>query len=314
MAQATWEFDIPSGVWKNHVLSAQLRTAAIAETVFARHTRPEPAFGRKAGETVTLTRVSQLTEPTSAEFGENQLIPEESLSFGTTAITIKRIGRAVVFTEDMQVLNEYDMEDPIQKLLRQQMELTLDTMAATAFKATPIKYAPTGASSNVITTNGTFGGTATVALNMFHLEEIRDYMYDTLKAPMINGNYIMIARTKSIRGILRDSNFKEWFIYTNPSNKFTHELGTIEGIRMIETNHSNALSNVGSGNVCGEAVVFGDDAVTMVEAVTPELRMGIPRNFGLLRGVAWYGRIAFGLTYGDSANSGEARVVHVGSA
>lgn len=314
MAQATWEFDIPSGVWKNRVLSSQLRTAAIERTVFAKHARPERAPGRRAGETVTLPRIAALTEPTSAEFGENQLIPEDTISTAVTSITIKRLGRAVIFTEDIDVLNEFDMEDQLQKLLRDQMNLYLDTLAAAAFKSTPIKYTPTGASSGTFTTNGSFSGSASSNLNVFHLEEIRDYLFDTLRTPTVNDYYYMIARTKSIRGILRDSSFKEWFIYDRPSVKDTHEIGTpIEGIRMIETNHSRALGVVGSGNVLGEAVFFGDDAVTMVEAISPELRMGQARNFGLLRGVAWYGLLNFGLTFGDSALPGEARVVHVGS-
>jgi hypothetical protein len=41
--------------------------------------------------------------------------------------------------------------------------------------------------------------------------------------------------------------------------------------------------------------------------------MGIPRNFGLLRGIAWYGRVSFGLTWGvgSALRPGEDRVIHV---
>ncbi len=314
MATVTWEFDIPSGTWKNHKLSRDLRIAAIENVTFAEHVRTERAFGRKAGESVTMTKVSALAEPTSAEFGENQLIPEDTISPSTSQITIKRLGRAVVFSEDVNVLSVYDMEDPIQRLLRQQMSLVLDTLASSAFKSTPIKYAVTGTSSNNITINGVFGATSTANLNTYHLEEIRDYLFDTLRAPMINGDsYVMIARTKAIRGILRDPDFEKWFVNTDPQKKFNRELGTFENIRLIESNHGTALGNVGSGGVLGEAVVFGEDAVTMIEALMPELRMGIPRNFGLLRGIAWYGLLNFGLTWGSSSAPGEARVVHVGS-
>lgn len=314
MAAVTWTFDIPSGVWKNHVLSSKLRSQAIANTVVAQHAIPEKAFGRKSGESVTITRIHALAEPVSPEFGENTLIPEEGIQTSTSTITIKQIGRAVVFTSDVEVLNEYDMEDPLQRVLREQMELSLDTMAANAFKSTKIKYAITGPTSGVFTNNGTFGATSTDNLNTFHLEELRDYLFDTLKAPMVNNkNYFMIARTRAVRGILRDPDYEKWFVNTDPQRKMNHEIGEWEGIRIIETNHDAAFKNVGSGGVLGEAVIFGADAVALVEALPPELRMEIPRNFGLLRGVAWYGRLNFGL-YNDIPDPGFARVIHIGSA
>jgi N4-gp56 family major capsid protein len=310
MAAFTWEFDVPSGTWKNHALSAELRRAAIAQVTFAEHARTEKAFGRKSGESVTLARVKALDEPATAEFGENQLIPEDTLTPAVTSITVKRLGRAVVFSEDVNILSKYDMEDPIQSLLRDQMSLVLDTMAAAAFKQTNIKASLTGASSITFTTNGS-GAPSTAAFTLYHLEELRDYLYDDMKAPMVNNDhYVMIARTKSIRGLMRDQAWQNWYVYTNPQGKYNHELGRMEGVRIIETNHDKAL---GRNSTTGEVVIFGNDAVTMIEAYPPELRMGIPRNFGLLRGIAWYGRVSFGLTWGVGSDlrPGEDRVVHV---
>lgn len=56
MAQTTWTQDTPSGVYKNHALSAALYESAIAESVFMDYVAVAEGFGRKRGESVTLTR------------------------------------------------------------------------------------------------------------------------------------------------------------------------------------------------------------------------------------------------------------------
>lgn len=314
MANFTWTFDAPTGVYKNHAMSNRLFEAAMEKTVFMDHVQPVDGYGRNSGESVTLTRVSELTEPTSGVLSETDRIPEDDFSLSTTAITVNEYGRSVPYTSLSNDLSEFDIENPIQKKLTNQMAKVMDAAAATAFQTTKIKYAPTGAASHNIATTGTFGATAASNLNFYHVEEIRDYMFDTLYVPPIGDEYIGIFRTQALRGIKRDPAFEEWHKYTNPQMKFNSEIGKLEGIRFIETNHSTALSNnLGTGSVLGEGVVFGEDAVAMAEALMPELRAGMPDDFGRKKAVAWYGVLEFGLIW-DTANAGEARVVHVGSA
>lgn len=314
MAQFTWTFDAPTGVYKSHELSAKLFQAAVEESVFMDHVKPLPEFGRKMGDTITLKRVASLTEPTSADLTEGIRIPEDTLSLSTKGITVGEIGRSVPFTSFAEDLSTLDLQNTIQAELRRQMTLVLDTKAATAFQNAKIKYAITGAATNNIATNGTFGATSTDNMNVFHAEEIRDYLYDTLQAPPAEGDdYVGIFRTKGIRGLKRDPDWEEWHKYTDPSVKFNSEVGRIESIRFIETNHADALANVGTGSVLGEGVVFGADAVAMAEALTPELRAAMPQDFGRQRAVAWYGILAFDIIW-DTGNAGQARVIHVGSA
>lgn len=314
MTTFQWQFDAPNGVFKQHALSAEIYKAAVAESKFMDHVKPVDGFGRKMGENVTLKRVAALTEPTSAALSEGIRIPEDNLVLSTRGITVGEIGRSVPFTSFAEDLSELDLEGTVQGELKRQMKLVLDAMAAAGFKNAKIKYAPTGVASSNIATNGTFGATATANLNIFHLEEIRDYLYDTLFCEPADGdNYIGIFRTLGLRGIKRDPDFEEWHKYTDPSVKYNSEVGRIEEIRLIETNHSTALGKVGSGSVLGEGVVFGADAVAMPEVATPELRAAIPQDFGRQKAVAWYGILAFD-TIWDTGNAGQAKIVHVGSA
>lgn len=313
MADFTWTFDAPTGTYKSHAMSQRLWEAAVENSVFMDHVRPVDGFGRKSGETVTLIRVRNITEPESASLEEGVRIPEDEFELSQQSITVEELGRSVPFTSLSMDLSTFDLDNPIQRKLRDQMRLVLDTLAATAFKNAAVKYVPTGASSNTITTNGTPGASATNNMNFFHVEEIRDYMFDTLHVPPLGGDdYVGIFRTLGLRGIKRDSAWEEWHKYTNPQAKFNGEVGRIEGVRFIETNHAKALGKIGTSSVLGEGVVFGEDGVAMAEAMTPELRAAIPQDFGRSRAAAWYGILAFDIIW-DTGNAGEARVLHVSS-
>ena len=76
MVQFTWTFDAPTGTYKQHALARKLYMAAVENSVFVDHVRPVDGFGKNKGESVTLTRVKNITEPTSADLDELMRIPE----------------------------------------------------------------------------------------------------------------------------------------------------------------------------------------------------------------------------------------------
>lgn len=313
----TWTYDAPSGVYKQHEMSEKLREAAIVKTVFMQFVNPEPGFGKKKGESVTITRVSNLAIPSNARLTEGQPIPENQLSLSTVAIVVKEWGRAVPFTSLSKDLSKFDPENIIQKELIKQKRVIMDNAAAEAMTSSSVKVKaiPDGVSSLTFDTDGVASTAATVNLNFYHLERIRDYMHDTLQVPGYDdaGNYVGILSTKAARGIKDDPKFADWKKYTEPQAKFNSEIGMIESIRVVESNNTSALSKtLGTGSVLGEAIVFGDDFCAMAEAESPELRVEIPKDFGRQKAIAWYGVLEFGVVW-DTANAGEARGVHVTS-
>lgn len=311
----SWTFDAPSGVFKNHELSSDIRDAAIAQTKFMQFVKPEAGYGKKKGESITITRISNIAEPTVGTLVENQLIPEDELVLSTVAITVSEWGRSVPYTSLADDLGFFDIENAIQKKLRDQMSLVMDKAAAAAFKTAKVKAIPNGNTSIVFDTDGTASTTATVNLQMYHVEQIRDYMFSTLHVPpYVDDDYMFLVSTKAARGVKDDDDFEKWHIYTDPSNKFNSEIGRIENCRFVEVNNVNALSgSLGAGSVLGEALCFGEDAVAMAVAQDPELRAELPKDFGRKHAVAWYGILNFGIIW-DTANDGEARIVHVTSA
>lgn len=310
----SWTFDAPTGVFKNHALSTKIREAVVAESKFMPYVDVEPGYGKKQGETVTISRVRNIAEPTVATFSEGQQIPVDSMALSTTSITVGYWGRGIQYTEQADLLSHFDVTDKIQRKLKQQMQLVLDTGAAAAFKQAPIKFVPTS------TTGGTFETTlATTALENLtvgHVKVIRDYLMDTIHAPGWRGSdsYVCLASTKALRGLKNDPEFYAWRQYIDPKVAFeTGKVGRIENIDFIEVNHTNALANDKASGTLGEAVVFGDDAVAMAVVKDPELRMAMPANYGMQYGVAWVGMLNFGVIW-NTSNDGEARIIHITSA
>lgn len=314
MSTFSWTFDAVTGVYKNHALSSDLRSAAIAETKIMQFVSPESGYGKKVGESITIVRISNIAEPSTGIISEQERIPEDNLTMTSTAITVAEWGRSVPYTNLAEQLGKFDPESMVQKKLMEQMRLTLDTGAAGGFKQASIVAEPTGIASINFDTGGVATQAASAGLNVYHIEQIRDYMYGTLHIPAYEGdNYIALIATKSKRSLMADPAFETWHKYTDPQAKYNSEIGRLEQIRFIEINHSNALSNsLGTGGVLGEGFFFGEDAVAMAVAEDPELRRAIPEDYGRKQGVAWYGILNFGIVW-NTANPGEARVVHLSS-
>lgn len=311
----SWTYDAPSGVFKNHALSAQIRYAAIAQCKFMQFVNPESGFGKKKGENVTITRVSNVTVPTSDQLVEQERIPEDTISLSTQSITAVERGRAIPYTSLATELAYMDLENAIQKKLRDQLSLSMDKLAASASKVGKVKAYLPGTSSITFTTNGTAGGSSLVNINTYHVEAVRDYLFSTLNvAPYSGDDYICLIATKGKRGIIRDPQWIDWKKYTDPEAKYNGEIGRFENCRFIEVNNTSSLSGtLGTGSVQGEAVFFGDDPLAMAVVQEPELRAKESEDYGRSKGVAWYGIYGIDQIWKDSSNAGEARVIHVTS-
>jgi len=315
MGAFTWEGSFASGVLKSHALSKELRFAAVAEFEIAQFCRTEPGFGRRLGDTITITKIKNIAVPASAVLSEHDDIPIDTLSIGTTPIIVQALGRGVEYSSLADELSFFDLKTPIQKKLRSQLAQVNDNLAATAFKTTYVRAVPTSATA-ITWDVPAFSDVATNNITVAHCGVIRDYMKDTLLVPAYEkGNFIGLGSTKLLRGIKNDPDFQAWRQWLRPGDVlFNSEVGMVEQIRWIEINNTSALSNAkGTGSVLGEGLVFGEDGVALAEVETPELRAAIPGNFGRYQAVAWYGVLAYGLIWSATSTAGEVRVVYITS-
>ncbi len=305
----SWKYDAPSNTYKNHWLSSKIREQAIADTVFMKFATQEPGFGKKKGESATITRILQL--PNATRVGEVDRLPSGRPAIETKQVGIAEWGFKIPTTAFEKDLTFFDLMNPFQAALRNQINLTMDEMVADAFKLTPIKYVPLAAGP-ALTTNGNPNGVSDQNLMVSDLREIHDYLRGTLKAPKYrNGKYVGILSTQAARGLKNDPEYKEWIAPTSSEPLMTGVLKDIEGFTLIETNNSDALTDdVGASTTTGEAVFFGADAVGLLEVQAPELRMGLPDDLGRFQDIGWVA-ILEAFHVWESANL--ARVIHVTS-
>lgn len=309
-----WTYDAPSGTYRNHTLSSKIRKQAVADTVFMRYLTQEQGFGKHKGESVTITRILRL--PLANRVGETDRLPYGRPPIETKTVGISEWGFKIPMTNWEQNLTHFDLMNPFQSALRQQIELTMDVMAAEAFKLTPIKYVPTGTGFN-LTSNGTPSGISDRNLEIADLRELHDYMSGELKIPpFANGKYVGILSTKAARGIKNDPEYKDWIAPTSSEPLTTGQLRDVEGFHLVETNNygyeQNALDNTaGNSATTGEAVFFGADAAGLLQIEAPDIRMGVPTDLGRFRDIGWVGSLEAFLVW---ERASLARVVHVTSA
>jgi N4-gp56 family major capsid protein len=318
-ATFSWTYDAATGVYKNHALSGKLLKVAARKFKFVPFTHKEASFGKGMGESITLIYYKPLTQPTSAKLDEETRIPIDQLTMGKSSINIYEWGRGVEFTHFARQLSKFDPKEGAQLALIDQMNEAMDNAAAAEFTGTSAKiiFIPTSLTGGTWDTDGTPSTTALVNMTKHHVSVIRDYMIKDLHVPFYEGeHFIGLISTKGLRGLRDDKVIEAWNLYLRKGDHiYRGEIGQTESVRWVEVTNEGALSNSkGSGNVLGEACIFGNDAVARIEIEYPHLRAqtNFQGDFGRKGAVAWYGTVGFGVKF-PTATDREAKIVRVTS-
>ncbi len=311
-----WESDVPGGPLKNRHLTSDIVTAAIAETVAFEHHVVNSSFGKRRGEMSSWVRASNIAPPTSLFVSEVERVPEYQQSVSLGQVRVRELAAAIPYSSLAEDLSVFDLRNTVQRSLQNMLTLWLDLLWATAARNCRLKYTPTGLATEALSTSGTFAATATVGINPYHLERMCDILYGLYHAPFYESNkYVLIANWLGMRSLQNDPKWDSWHVYKYPEARLNHELGSWDRAILVETNHNNAFRQVGTGAVLGEGYLFGYDPMRFAEAMSPELRLSAQdEDYGRKLGVGFVGILNMGLTWaGDSANAGEANVIHLGS-
>ncbi len=285
-----WVFDAPSGTYKNHALSRDIRREALANVQTLRFMRPEPGYGKKKGESVTITRILQL--PLATRVNEQDRLPSGRPAIETKQVSVSQWGFKIPMTEFEQHLTHFNIMDPFQASLRDQIALTMDKMAADALKLTDTLYTPLSTGGEFVT-DGTADSLSDRNLGVQDLRRIWDELHGNLKCPTFkNGKYVAILSTRAARGLKNDPEYKDWLAPTTSDPLKTGHLIDIEGFSIFESNHTDSYADlIGASTVTGDGVFFGADAGGLVRIQDPEIRTGIPEELGTFREIGWVGTL-----------------------
>ncbi len=286
----SWTFDAPTGTYRNHALSSDIRREAIADVQFMKFMRAEPGFGKKKGESVTITRIMKL--PLATRVNETERLPSGRPAIETKTVSVSQWGFKIPMTEFEQHLTHFNMMDPFQQALRDQISLTMDSMCADALKLTPVKYTPLSTGGEFVT-DSTADSLSDRNLEVQDLRRLHDRLRGTLKCPTFrNGKYIGILSTRAARGLKNDPEYKDWIAPTSSEPLMSGKLKDIEGFQLYETNNTDSLDDlIGNSTTTGDAIFFGADAGGLVRIMDPELRSGMPEELGTFREIGWVGTL-----------------------
>jgi len=305
-----WTLDAPTGTYKDHALSTKIRMQAVEDTMVMKFLTPEPGYGKRRGQSVTITRVLQL--PRAARVGELDSLPTGRPPIQTKSLAVSEWGFKIPMTEFEDNLTYFNLDGPFNSMLRDQIAVTMDDMAASALKTTPYKFIPALAGS-VFDTDGTPSTLSDKNLDVSDLRLIRDELR-RLKVPYFRGGkYIGILSTTAARGIKNDPEYKDWIAPTSSQPIMDGQLKDIEGFMLFESNNAVSFDDtVGASTTTGEAIFFGMDPGFLAVVQNPELRISgpLPDDLGRTRYLGWVGTIEAGLTWETAALS---RVIHVTS-
>jgi hypothetical protein len=316
--------DIGAGILANHQISDQILEVALGECKIVPFTHDHGfGFKKNAGETVNLFHVNRLPDALSASLEEEGQIPMRMLSFGKRSLTLTEHGEGLQFSAKLQELSKFTPDPIMRKELSSSLERSLDTEASRdGFMSTDVKicFSPTSLTGGVWGVAGAAGAVATSPITADHAKKISAYMRDTIHVPFYKGtkgageHYVALSANSNIENLLLDTRVEKWQQHMQAGGfLYQGEMCETYKIKWVEINRAMALANLsGTSTVLGEAVVFGDEAVARIEAVTPHLRLNpnFGGRFATMMAMAWWGIYAFGPVW-DSASDGKAKMVKI---
>lgn len=322
MADAHLWTDIGAGILANHQVSDQILEVALGECKILPYTHDHGfGFRKNAGETVNLFHVNRLPDSKDATLQEEGQIPMRMLSFGSRALTLTEHGEGLQFSAKLQELSKFKPDPIMRKELASSLERSLDTEAARdGFMSPDVKicFTPTSMTGGVWSVTGAAGAVGSSPVTADHAKKLSAYMRDTIHVPFYKGSkgagehYIALSCNQNIENLLLDTRVEKWQQYMREGGMlYKGEMCETYKIKWIEINRAMALANLsGTSTVMGEAVIFGDEAVARIEAVTPHLRLNpnFGGRFGTMMAMAWWGIYAFGPVW-DSASDGKCKMV-----
>ena len=271
--------------------------------------------GKKKGDIFTWDVFSDVVTGGST-LVETNTMPETNFTITQGTLTINEAGNSVPYSGKLDNLSKFPVMELIQKVLKNDAVKTFDRMVWAQFNQTPLRVFPTGGTDTAavtLTTNGTAGGTNTVAFNNNHAKAIVDLMKERNIPAYLGDDYYALAWPTTLRAFKNNLETIHQYSETGFRLIMNGEIGRYENVRYIEqTNIPQGISTDGvTGTAWSQAksdwiFFFGNDTVAEAIAVPEEMRGKIPSDYGRSKGVAWYYLGGMGLVHTGVQN---ARIV-----
>jgi len=257
------------------------------------------------GNTIKFLRYNALSG--SSSINETDTIVTDTISTSLFDITVGENAKAVSMSELLLRSSVTDVLQDASVLLGQHYARSRDSQIRDALLSAP----------NVVYGGGKTTRADLVSTDLFDVDAVRwaVEVLATNKAPKIQGDaYVAFIHPHQARFLRKDPAWVNAQNYANPDNILSGEIGRIEDVRFIETTQipivkkatqdiwadnadtgSNTALPANNNTDVYRAVVVGDYAVGLADALPVEMRDDGVIDFGRTRKLAYYGIWGVGL-------------------
>lgn len=225
--------------------------------------RPIPA---NSGKTIEFRKFAPLAKAMTP-LTEGVTPDGKSLTVTSVTATVSQYGDYI--TQD-DVLELTALDNTIleaTKLLGKQAGSTLDTVVRNVLQSgTNVTYCPkiVSGAETAVTSRANLDATAQLTVDVVQqvVAKLR-----AQNAPTINGKYIGIVHPYVAYDLMRDPDWRSAYMYAQPENLYTGEIGEIAGVRFVQTTEAKIYTGDGcpSGLAVFGSLFLGDGAYGVTE-------------------------------------------------
>ena len=328
MAGQLWSVNTLGGFLWSLNLSDELREALQPSSKFRQFADIKDATqqGKKHGDTFTWDVVGTVSRANRSLL-ETNTIGEGNFTIYQATLTINERGHSVPYSGKLEALAKFEVRQPIMRALKNDAVRDLDALCHAQFNRCALR-ATLQTNTTIFGSASTAPGTASIAMQTYHVKSIVDYMREANIPAYVNDDYYALARPNALRAL--KNGLEQLHQYTEVGIKMVMngEAGRYEHCRFAEqtniprggatdsttwnsyTGTADAWNNASDGSM-DWVFFFGEDTVGEGIALPEEMRAKIPTDYGRSKGVAWYYLGGYGLAHEQPT---ECRVLKVDSA
>jgi len=159
----------------------------------------EKAHGKNSGDTVLFDKISNISTA-GGTLSETSTIPKTDFAITQGSLVVSEYGNSISNTLKAKSLAEVSLPNTVTTVLRNDMAVVLDSAVAAHFQTADYKAACINTATTTFSSAGAMASAAVANMSDKNVRDIIDKL-KILNVPRVNGEYICVASTNSIRGL-----------------------------------------------------------------------------------------------------------------
>jgi len=293
-------------------LSKFLRYSAQPSLKFRQFADVKDAMGKSQGDSFNFPKVANVST-IGGLLTETSTIPQASQTITKGTLSIDEYGNSIPFTFKIDTLSQFDLEQIIEKGLRDDLVKVLDAAVHAQFNACKLRFVATATDAHTLTTDGTATATNTSVLNERHIRKMKLEL-EKRNVPYFEGDtYAFVGSLEAVESLQGAMVSINQYSEVGYEKIYSGEQGMVDNVRIVKDNNATRLTydlsartttaKTWSGGYSGEGFMIGKDTVMEGVAVPEQVRAKEVTDYGRSHGLAWYFLGGWKIVWDDEPNA-----------